>query len=138
MNKQFISVNKLKIIDNDKGKVMHALKKSESSFDKFGEVYFSSIEFNSVKAWKKHKNMTMNLIVPVGTVKFVFFNQQAKDFKEIILGPTNYSRITVLPNIWFGFQGLDKGNNLVMNLSNIEHDPSEVDRKELLEIEYTW
>ena len=103
MNKQLISVNKLKIIDNDKGKVMHALKKSESSFDEFGEVYFSNIEFNSVKAWKKHKNMTMNLIVPVGSVKFVFFNQQDKDFQEIILGPTNYSRITVLPNIWFDY-----------------------------------
>ena len=138
MNKKFISVKKLKIIDNDKGKVMHALKKSERSFEEFGEVYFSNIECNSVKAWKKHKNMIMNLVVPVGSVKFVFYNQQNKDFQEIILGPQNYSRITVLPNIWFGFQGLYKGNNLVMNLSNIEHDPSEVLRKELLEIDYEW
>jgi len=138
MNKKFISVKKLKIIDNDKGTVMHALKKSESSFDEFGELYFSNIEYNSVKAWKKHQNMTMNLVVPVGSVKFVFYNQQNNDFQEIILGPQNYSRITVLPNIWFGFQGLYKGNNLVMNLSNIEHDPSEVRRKELSEIDYKW
>ena len=67
--------------------------------------------------------------------KNVFSN---KDFEEITLGPNNYSRITVLPNIWFGFQGLFKGNNLVMNLSNIEHDPSEVRRKELSEIDYKW
>ena len=138
VREKFISVKKLKIIDNDKGKVMHALKKSETSFDKFGEVYFSKIEYNYVKAWKKHKNMTMNLVVPVGSVKFVFYNEQNKDFEEIILGPNNYSRITVLPNIWFGFKGLFKGNNLVMNLSNIEHDPSEVYRKELSEIDYKW
>ena len=138
VKEKFISVKKLKIIDNDKGKVMHALKRSESSFDEFGEIYFSKIEYNSVKAWKKHKNMIMNLVVPVGSVKFVFYNEQNKDFEEITLGPNNYSRITVLPNIWFGFQGLFKGNNLVMNLSNIEHDPSEVRRKELSEIDYKW
>lgn len=135
---KLISIQKLKIIGNDKGNVMHALKKSELSFDKFGEVYFSNIEYNVVKAWKKHKNMTMNLVVPIGLVKFVFYYQPNNIFKEFLLGPENYNRITVSPNIWFGFKGLEKGNNLVMNLSNIEHDPSEVDRKELLEINYQW
>ena len=61
MNKQLISVNRLKIIDNDKGKVMHALKKSESSFDEFGEVYFSNIEFNIPNQKNVIKYLRQNL-----------------------------------------------------------------------------
>ena len=39
-----IKKNKLKIIDNINGAVMHGLKKSDSSFSGFGEIYFSNIK----------------------------------------------------------------------------------------------
>ena len=53
-------------------------------------------------------------------------------FQEIVISKRNYKRITVPPNIWFGFKGIGKENNLVVNLSNIEHSENEVERKEIL------
>ena len=50
----------------------------------------------------------------------------------------NYYLLNVDPLIWFGFQGLNKGENLVMNFANIEHDPNEVERKSLSELHYNW
>ena len=41
MNK--IKVTKLKIIEDEKGPIMHALKNSDKEFRRFGEVFFSEI-----------------------------------------------------------------------------------------------
>ncbi len=129
---------KLSEIQTDKGNVMHVLKENEDAFKKFGEAYFSWIKPKAVKGWKKHSKMTMNLVVPIGNVKFVFFNSNLEVNKEYIIGEDNYIRLTVPPNIWFGFKGLGLKNNLVLNISSILHDPDEVDTQELDKINYMW
>lgn len=133
-----ISEHKLAILNNVNGSVMHALKKSDSGFRNFGEIYFSNIKYRNIKAWKRHTKMTMNLVVPVGRVKFVFYSEEKNIFEEYILGENNYNRLTVNPLLWFGFQGMDEGKNLVMNIANIEHDPDEVERKNLMDLKYLW
>ena len=139
MNDQIKGVNfkKLRIIDIPEGNVYHALKKSDSEFEGFGEAYFSSIHHKEIKAWKKHRIMKMNLIVPVGEVKFVFMNQK-NQFLELITGEDNYGRITVDPDIWFGFQGISKKTSLILNISNIIHSPDEADKVDMLDIKYNW
>ncbi len=129
--------NKLNIIKVPGGDVYHGLKKSDLEFNGFGEAYFSSIYYKEVKAWKKHKRMTMNLIVPVGQVKFVFKNE-ANLFTEYIIGENNYGRITVSPNVWFGFQGVSKNKSLILNLSNIIHSPEESEKVNMIDINYNW
>ena len=133
-----ITVEKLKEIPTTGGKVQHAFKKSEKIISTVGEVYFSSIEKNIIRAWKFHTKMTLNLIVPLGMVKFVFYLEKKKEFSEYSIGEENYVRLTVPPKIWFGFQGLKKKHNLIMNLTDLEHDSKEIKRKSLEEINYNW
>ena len=127
-----------KIINLDKGNLMHFIKKNDESYNGFGEIYFSNIIKGTIKGWKKHKKMTMNLCVPRGIVKFVFFTENKKFIEEIIIGESNYIRITVPPGIWFAFQGMSNNISLVCNFSNIIHDPEEVDNLDLNEINYSW
>ena len=68
-----ILVTPLKRISTVGGDVMHALRISDKGFHGFGEVYFSWVEMGSIKAWKCHQHMTLNLVVPIGEVSFVFF-----------------------------------------------------------------
>ena len=75
INTSNIIITPLKRIELYGGDVLHALKNNEIGFDYFGEAYFSIIKFDVIKGWKCHTKMTMNLIVPVGDVKFVFFEQ---------------------------------------------------------------
>ena len=42
-----------------------------------------------------------------------------------VLGENNYSRLTIPPNNWVAFQGIGMGKNMLLNIANIEHDPSE-------------
>ena len=118
----------LSIINVPGGNVLHALKFNEKSFNRFGEAYFSKIEKNSIKAWKLHTRMTLNLIVPFGEVEFKFVSEDLKNVKTYIIGNNNYSRLTIPPNIWFGFRGLVSPYSLILNLADIIHDPNEVKR----------
>ncbi len=121
-----------------KGDLFHGIKKSDKLFYGFGEIYFSWINYNSVKAWKYHKEMHLNLIVPLGRVLFVFYDQKTIETKEFIVGDDNYARLSVPKNIWYGFKGLSKTDNLVVNVASVEHDDNEVLSKNLEEINYDW
>ena len=134
-----IRVTTLEQIPTVGGNVMHALKKSDIGFNGFGEVYFSWIENRSIKAWKSHRLMTLNLAVPVGEVNFVFHStKEEKSFRSENIGDERYVRLTVPPGIWFGFQGKASGSSLIMNVADIEHGPEEVLHKSESEIDYNW
>ena len=132
-----ILVTSLKRIAVPGGDVLRAMKKSDSGYIGFGEAYLSLVEFGAVKAWKRHLQMTLNLIVPVGKVRFVFLDS-AGSVKEVIAGEGHYVRLTVPPGIWFGFQGVSEGTALLLNIANIEHSPDEVESKTLNEFKYDW
>ena len=136
-----VIITPLKIIDTPGGNVMHAMKESDTGYDNFGEAYFSEINHNTIKAWKRHKEMTLNLIVPVGEIRFVLFDdREAKNsqFQEFIISRNNYCRLTIPPMVWVGFQGLSDGVSVLLNIANIKHNLLEVDKKNIEEIEFNW
>jgi len=137
-----VTLTPLSIIPVPGGDVMHALKSSEVGFENFGEAYFSNIEFGVIKAWKRHRQMQLNLIIPIGRVKFVLFDDrngvENSVFQEVILSPENYLRLTIPPLIWVGFQGLAKENSTLLNIASIEHSDEELDRRSLNDINYSW
>ncbi len=73
-NIEGVQLTALNIIEGPSGNVLHALKGHEDSFNGFGEAYFSTIHHNSVKGWKRHRQMTLNIVVPIGSIKFVLFD----------------------------------------------------------------
>lgn len=133
------NIKKIKLLSfkNNKGMVLRAFRRKEEKIGKFGEVYLSWINKKSIKGWKMHKKMHMNLIVPIGLVKFVFYENNK--FKEIIVGEKKYFRIYVPNKIFFAFQNLSKKKSLVINYSNIIHQNNhEIINKNLREISYKW
>jgi dTDP-4-dehydrorhamnose 3,5-epimerase len=140
---QGVKVSPLKIIDVNGGNVLHAMKATDSGYCGFGEAYFSKIENKVVKGWKRHKEMTLNIVVPIGSIRFVLYDSRDLSstyghFYEAILSNNNYNRITVPPMIWMGFQGLEKGFSMLLNLADMPHDKGEVEEKELNKIKYDW
>jgi len=132
-----ILVTPLKRIPLAGGDVLHGMKRSDPGFVDFGEAYFSIIEAGAIKAWKRHLRMTLNFVVPVGSVHFVFLDEQEAIRQEVI-GEERYVRLTVPPGVWFGFKGLMSPYSLLMNVADIPHDPAEIERKGLEEIQFNW
>ena len=133
----------LKIIDTPGGDVFHGLKTTDPGYDGFGEAYFSFVENGVIKAWKRHRRMTLNLVVPIGEVRFVIFDDRPgsasfQRFQEVTLSKDNYYRLTVPPMLWVGFQGRGEDGGMLLNIASIPHDPEESDRKSPTEIMFDW
>ena len=137
MNVNQILVTPLKRIPNIHGDILHVMKNIDAGYLNFGEVYFSIIKKGAIKAWKRHLRMTLNLVVPVGNVQFVFMDDK-RNFRVETVGEGNYVRLTVPPCIWFGFIGLESPQSLLMNCADIPHEPDEIERKELEAIAFEW
>jgi dTDP-4-dehydrorhamnose 3,5-epimerase len=129
-----VEITPLKIIPGENGRVMHGMKATEPSFQGFGEAYFSSVNNEVIKGWKRHARMTLNLVVPVGAIRFVIYDDRVGSntnmtFNEVVLGPeVQYARLTVAPGLWMAFQGRTTGLNLLLNLASIPHDPTEAEQ----------
>jgi dTDP-4-dehydrorhamnose 3,5-epimerase len=126
----------------ENGDVLRGLKANENSFVGFGEAYFTFINFNKIKAWKKHRKATLNLMVPVGEIKFVLFDDREdsstfENFFSVNLSSDNYQRLTIPPMLWMGFKGNGK-QNLLLDIMNIRHDLDDEDRSPVESFAYSW
>jgi dTDP-4-dehydrorhamnose 3,5-epimerase len=123
-----VELTQLKRIAHPNGDVYHGMKASDTGFQGFGE---------------KHREMTLNFMVPVGEIKVVVYDDRGEsetkgNFFEVILSHQNYQRITIAPGLWVAFSGVGNGMNLLLNIASLEHDPLEIDRLELSDIHYNW
>jgi len=138
-----IKLTPLKKIHHPKGDIFHGMKSSDEGFSGFGEAYFSSIKCNEIKGWKKHHKMVLNLIVPVGSIEFVIYDDREKSinrerFTKVVLSRDNYQRLTIPPGVWVAFRGTGPTENLLLNLASIEHDANEAENMPLESIDYLW
>ena len=137
-----VKIYPLKHIKVPKGDILHALKCTDEGYAGFGEVYFSQIESGAIKGWKRHNRMPLNIIVPIGAIEFIIYDDRelsstyGQFMKIEISSDTNYVRLTVEPGLWMSFKGISQGVSMLMNIIPIPHDPSEVDKKELSDIPY--
>jgi dTDP-4-dehydrorhamnose 3,5-epimerase len=132
-----ILISPVKTISVLGGDVFHAIKSTDPGFNGFSEAYFSHINFSEIKGWKRHMSMTLNLVVPIGSVKF-FFIDEFGDRLEKVSGRNDYLRLTIPPKIWFAFKGLHHPFSLIMNVADIAHDPYEVERANLDKFIVNW
>jgi dTDP-4-dehydrorhamnose 3,5-epimerase len=132
-------------IFDERGKVMHMLRKDSPNFSEFGEIYFSCTYPGAIKAWHLHKEMTLNYAVIHGSIKCVLFDDRPNSktrgcVEEYFLSPENYSLITVPPLVWNGWKGTGNETSIVANCATIPHDLSEIERKPVIDpsIPYDW
>lgn len=138
-----VLVTPQKRIINPKGDILHAMKRSGAGYVGFGEAYFSTVHGGVIKGWKRHRRATLNLVVPVGVVRFVIYDDRhdsatAGRFFDITLGEKNHARLTVSPGLWVAFKGMSEGWSMLLNISDEEHDPAEADNIDLDAIPFIW
>ena len=141
-----VTYTPLRRIAVPKGDVLHAVKAGDETYAGFGEAYFTMIDQGAVKGWKRHTRMVMNLVAPMGAVRFVVHDpdqpQGAPErFRSFVLSPDSperYGRLTVQPGLWMAFQGVGAGPNLILNFASIAHDPQEADNAALEAFGWDW
>ena len=140
-----VKITPLKIISDNRGKVMHMLRTDSQVFEKFGEIYFSTIYHQSIKGWHLHKESVLNYVCIKGKVKLVLFDNRKESStkgvcQELILSPEDYFLVTIPPNIWNGFKGLDRAESIIANCLTLPHNEREMLRKDPFDksFNYKW
>jgi len=143
VNIKDVVLKSVKQILHPKGNIFHGIKKSDNAYCGFGEAYFTTINKGEVKGWNKHKKMTLNIFVPSGEVKFVIFDDRLEsetkgNFFNVYISQDKYKRLTIPPGLWIAFKGIYENPNIILNIANLEHDPSEMEKLDLDDIDYNW
>lgn len=139
-----VTLHDLKQIDVSNGNIFHALKATDEGYVGFGEAYFSQIKSGAVKGWKRHNRFNMNIIVPVGKIRFVIYDDRGESntfgqFEEYILSPNgNYKRLTIAAGLWVAFQGLDENTSILLDIIPEPHIQNEADSLTLASIHYKF
>ena len=140
-----LRVTPLRRIPDERGAVFHMLREDSEGFERFGEIYFSTVYPGAVKGWHLHLEMTLNYAVPVGMIKLVCFDDREGsptrgNLVELHVGELNYCLVTIPPLVWNGFKGEGTVPALVANCATVPHRPDEILRKDPFtdEIPYDW
>ena len=140
-----VEVRPLQQIPDERGKVMHMLRRDDPWFREFGEIYFSVVYPGVVKGWHLHLRVTLNYAVIDGMVKLVLYDDREGSpsrgkVQEIVTGETLYALITIPPGVWNGFKGIGIKPAIVANCATEPHSPDEIVRREPSDssIPYSW
>lgn len=140
-----VSVIPLRRIPDERGTIMHMMRATDPHFRQFGEIYFSTIYNGVIKAWHKHREMTLNYACIFGRIKLVIYDERDNsptrgELMEIFLGPDNYSLVIIPPDVWNGFKGMSEPYAMVANCCTHVHDPARTERMDPVNnhISYNW
>ncbi len=140
-----VNVIPLARIPDERGTVMHMLKRTDPHFIQFGEIYFSTVYPGVVKGWHLHHGMTLNYACAYGRVKVVIYDDRdgsptRGELMEVFLGPDNYSLVVIPPEIWNGYKGMGTEPAVLANCATEPHEPGRTERMDPFDnrIPYEW
>ena len=140
-----VIVTPLKRIVDERGMIMHMLKRTDPAFTEFGEIYFSCGYPDAVKAWHIHKEMTLNDCCLVGMIKLVIYDCRQNspthgELMELFIGESNYCVVQIPPGVANGYKAYGDKMAIIANCASMPHEKGEliyIDPFEN-EIPYNW
>ena len=126
-----VTVTPLKKIVDERGMIMHMLKRTDPTFKEFGEIYFSCGYPGAIKAWHIHKEMTLNDCCLVGMIKLVIYDCRKDspthgELMELFIGESNYCVVQIPPGVANGYKTYGDKMSIVANCASMPHEKSEL------------
>lgn len=140
-----VIIKRLDRFPDERGTVSHMLKYTDKEFIKFGEIYFSSVHPNAIKAWHLHKKMILNYVCISGNIKLVLCDDRSdsptyRKIQEIFIGEDDYCLVQIPNGVYNGFKAVGDRTAIVANCSTLPYDPKEITRLPFNtgHIDYNW
>jgi len=142
-----VKVKKLKVIPDDRGRLMEILRRDDAIFKEFGQVYMTTARPGIIKAWHYHKKQTDNFTCVFGKIQLALYDArpQSKTFKsvdEFILSLGEPTLVQIPPFVYHGFKCVSDQEAIVINTVTHPYDRNEPDEYRIdpreNEIPYDW
>ncbi len=127
-----VKVKKLKIIPDDRGRLMEILRSDDDIFQEFGQVYMTTAFPGVVKAWHYHKKQTDNFTCISGEMRLGLYDAregsptfgQAEEYEISLEDPC---LVQIPAEVYHGFKCISDSEAIVINTVTKPYDPNEPD-----------
>jgi dTDP-4-dehydrorhamnose 3,5-epimerase len=115
-----VKVKKLRVIPDERGKLMEILRTDDEMYEKFGQVYVTTAYPGVVKAWHLHKIQDDNMAVIRGMMKIVLYDGRdgsptKGEVNEFFAGEHNPVLIHIPKGVMHGFKCIGEHEAVVVN-----------------------
>lgn len=142
-----VVVKNLKVIPDERGRLMEMLRKDDEFFTGFGQVYMTTAYPGVVKAWHYHKKQDDNFVVVSGMMKVVLYDAREDspttgEVNEFFLGEHNPSLLHIPKFVYHGFKCISDREAVVINVPSEPYNRKSPDEYRIPpqsdEIPYDW
>ncbi|MEA2063756.1 MAG: dTDP-4-dehydrorhamnose 3,5-epimerase family protein [Gemmatimonadota bacterium] len=142
-----VKIKKLKVVPDERGRLMEILRNDDEVFECFGQVYMTTNYPGVVKAWHYHKSQTDHVACVHGMIKLVLcdWRPESKTYRrieELFLGEHNPLLVKIPPMILHGWKGIGARETIVVNVPDRCYDYEDPDEQRLpwdsSEVGYDW
>jgi dTDP-4-dehydrorhamnose 3,5-epimerase len=142
-----VKVKPLKVIPDERGRLMEMLRADDDLFEKFGQVYVTTTYPGVVKAWHKHVKQSDNMACVVGMIKIVLFDgrdgsKTSRELNEIYAGVHNPVLVHIPAGVYHGWKCISLEEAVIVNAPTEAYDREHPDEQRLDphgdDIPYDW
>ena len=142
-----VKIKKLKVIPDERGRLMEMFRSDDEFFEKFGQVYVTATYPGVVKGWHKHEVQSDNMACVAGMVKVALYDARTDspthgEVDQFYLGIHNPVLIHIPPGVYHGWLCVSETESLVVNCPTEKYDYENPDEQRLdphtQDIPYDW
>ena len=142
-----VNLKYFKVLPDERGWPMEIMRCDDEIFDKFGQVYLTTVYPGVVKAWHYHKVQTDNFTCVHGMMKIGLFDGRKEsetrdNVMGLFIGEKNPVLITVPPGIYHWFKAIGTATAYFLSIPNHPCNYQSPDQYRLppdsLDIPYDW
>jgi len=122
----------LKVVPDERGRLMEMLRADDDLFLKFGQVYLTAAYPGAVKAWHHHERQTDHFVCVSGMMKVVLYDDREGSptrgvINEFFIGDHNPRLVQIPPLVFHGFKCISEHEALVVNIPTEMYDYAKPD-----------
>jgi len=142
-----VKTKKLKVIPDERGRLMEILRRDDDLFREFGQVYMTTTYPGVVKAWHKHEKQQDNIACLAGMIKMALYDGRPGSptlgkVDEFYLGLHNPLLVQVPAGIYHGWMCVSQEEAVIVNIPTETYDYGSPDEQRLdpqtKDIPYVW
>jgi dTDP-4-dehydrorhamnose 3,5-epimerase len=121
-----VNVKQLKVIPDQRGRLMEILRRDDPLFLEFGQVYITTAYPGVVKAWHYHKLQTDHLTTLTGMVQIALYDSREDSpthgqVNVFYTGTHNPVLVQVPPLVYHGFKNVGLEEALILNVPTLPY-----------------
>ena len=115
-----VKVKKLRVIPDERGRLMEGLRSDDEIFIKFGQMYMTTAYPGVVKGWHYHKVQIDNFVAVKGMFKVVLYDgregsKTKGEVNEFFMGEHNPILLQIPPLVLHGFKCISDEEAIMTN-----------------------